>query len=148
MTNFLHVATITENLVSVEQIVDHGMQVQFTHLRCFIEEEGKIIVQWCREGRMFILETNNVGTAMFMKGQKVESHIDLWHKWFGHVNFPQLWEMKMKNIIFGLLSFNGYKGQVCEAFQLGKHHRLLIPKERNQSRNKLDLIDSNVCEPA
>ena len=67
------------------QIVDQGMQVRFTHLRCFIEEEGQIIAQVRPEGRMFILETNDVGTAMFSKVQKVESDIDLWHKRYGHI---------------------------------------------------------------
>ena len=42
---------------------------------------------------MFILTTNEVGSAMFVKGQKVESDIDLWHKQFGHVNFLRLREM-------------------------------------------------------
>ena len=42
-----------------------------------MEEEGKVIVQGRLEGRMFILETNEVGTTMFAKGQKVESDIDL-----------------------------------------------------------------------
>ena len=56
-------------------------------------EEGKVIAQGRRDGRMFILETNEVGTAMFAKGQKVESDIDLWHKRFNHVNFPPLREM-------------------------------------------------------
>ena len=32
MRNFLHVLTITKNLVFVRQIVDQGMQVWFTHL--------------------------------------------------------------------------------------------------------------------
>ena len=63
------------------------MQVRFTHLGCFKEEEGQVIAQGHREGRMFILDTNDVGTAMFAKGQKVESDIDLWHKWIGHVNY-------------------------------------------------------------
>ena len=39
LMNVLHVLTITKNLVSVGQIVDQGMQVRFTHLGCFIEEE-------------------------------------------------------------------------------------------------------------
>ena len=43
LMNILHVSSITKNLVSVGQIVDQGMQVRFTHLRCFIEEEGKVI---------------------------------------------------------------------------------------------------------
>ena len=73
LMNVLHVPTITKNLVSFGQIVDQGMQVWFTHLGCFIEEEGQVIVQGRRDGRMFILDTNDVGTAMFTKGQKVES---------------------------------------------------------------------------
>ena len=68
LMNMLHVPTITKNLVFVGQIVDQGMQVRFTHLRCFIDEEGQIIVQGRRGGRMFILDTNDVGTAMFAKG--------------------------------------------------------------------------------
>ena len=39
LMNLLHVLIITKNLVSVRQIVDQGMHVHFTHLRCFIEEE-------------------------------------------------------------------------------------------------------------
>ena len=87
MRNVLHVSIVTKNLVLVGRIVDQAMQVPFTHLRCFIEEEGKSIAQGCREGRMFILEANDVNTAMFTKGQKVESDIDLWHKRFSQVNF-------------------------------------------------------------
>ena len=49
MRNVLHVPKITKNLVSVRQIVDQGMQVRFTHLGCFIEEECKIIAQGRRE---------------------------------------------------------------------------------------------------
>ena len=66
--NMLHIPTITKNLVSVGEIVDQGIQVRFTHLECFIEEEGQVIAQGCRDERMFA------------KGQKVESDIDLWHK--------------------------------------------------------------------
>ena len=89
MAEILHdnVPTITKNLVSVGWIVDQGMQVRFTHLGCFIEEEGQIIVQGCRDGRMFILDTNDVGTTLFAKGQKVKSDIHLWLKRIGHVNY-------------------------------------------------------------
>ena len=55
LLNVLHVPTITKNLVSVGQIIDQGMEVRFTHLGCFIEEEGSVIAQGRRDGRMFIL---------------------------------------------------------------------------------------------
>ena len=62
----------------VGQIVDQGMQVRFTHLGCFIEEEGQIIAEGRKDRRMFILNTNDVGTALFAKGQKIELDINLW----------------------------------------------------------------------
>ena len=36
---FLHVPTITKNLVSVGQIVEKGMQVRFNNEGCFIEKD-------------------------------------------------------------------------------------------------------------
>ena len=45
MRNVLHVLTISKNLVSIKQIFDQGMQVRFTHLTFFIEEDCKIIAQ-------------------------------------------------------------------------------------------------------
>ena len=61
-----------------------------------IEEEGKIIAEGQRKGRMFILNTNNVATTMFTKGKKVKSDIDLWHKRIGHANFQRLQELQKK----------------------------------------------------
>jgi hypothetical protein len=54
-----------------------------------MEEEGQIIARGRRDGRMFILDRTDDGpdTALFVKGQKAESDIDLWHKQIGHVNY-------------------------------------------------------------
>ena len=71
------------------EIVDQGMEVRFTHLGCFIEEEGRVIAQGSRDVRMFILDSTDGGYAMFAKGQKAESDIDLWHKRIGHVNYQR-----------------------------------------------------------
>ena len=57
--NVIHVLTITKNLVPVEKMDNQGMEVRFTHLRCFIEEEGCVIVQRRRERRMFILNSTD-----------------------------------------------------------------------------------------
>ena len=93
---------------------------------------------------MFILDTNDVGTTMYAKGQKVEFDIELWHKRFGHINFPKLRDMQSQQVVFGLPKFSDHKGKTCEACQLGKQHRLPFPNARNQSSNKLDLIHSDV----
>jgi hypothetical protein len=52
LMNVLHVSMITQNLVSIGEIFDQGMEVRFTHLGAFIEEEGWIIARGRRDGRM------------------------------------------------------------------------------------------------
>ena len=111
LMNVLHVPTITKNLVSFGQIVNQGTQVRFTNLGCFIEEEGQVIAQGRRDGRMFILDTNDDGTTMFTKGEKVESDIDLWHKQIGHVNYQRLQDRQSKQVVLGLPKFSGWKAQ-------------------------------------
>ena len=69
------------------------MQVWFNHHGCFIEDEGWLIVRRHGDGKMFILETNNVSATMFASGQKAESDIDLWYKRIGHINYPKLQEL-------------------------------------------------------
>ena len=67
INNVLHVPTITKNLVSIGQIVEQGMQVRFDQGGCFIEKEGRIITRGRREGRMFILDSHEMTSAMFAK---------------------------------------------------------------------------------
>ena len=66
-------------------------------------------MQGRRDARMFILDTNDVGTTMFAKGQKVESDINLWHKQIGHVNYQRLQDLQSKQVVFGLPKFSGRK---------------------------------------
>ena len=146
--NIVHIQAISKNFVSVRQIFDQGMQVRFTHLGCFIEEEGKVIAQGRRDGRMFILKTNDVGTAMFAKGQKVKLYIDLWHKRIDHINFRKRFTSCNRNTWFlDYQSSSDQKGQICEACQLEKQHRLPFPNEKNRSWNRLDLVHTNVWGP-
>ena len=62
------------------------MQVQFNQEGCFIEDKGQLIARGYREGRTFILNTSEVKSAMYAKGLKIESNIDLWHQRTGHLN--------------------------------------------------------------
>ena len=93
---------------------------------------------------MFILDTNDIGTAMFAKGQKVDSDIALWYKRISHVNYQRLQELQTKQVVFGFPKFSGRRDQVFEAYQLGKQLWLPFPNEQNHSLKKLDLIHSDV----
>ena len=61
----LHVPTITKNLVSVGQLVEQGMQVRFNNDGCLIEKDGRVIAKGRRDGRLFILDSNDVKPAEY-----------------------------------------------------------------------------------
>ena len=149
MKDVMHVPTITKNLVSVGQFVEQGMQVRFNQEGCFIEDKGQLIAHARREGRMFILDATEVNTAMYAKGLKAESDIELWHKRVGHVNLGKLRSMQTKGAVHGLPRFTSkHPDNVCEACQLGKQHRHPFLSERNVSKGLLDVIHSDVWGPA
>ena len=54
---------------------------------------------------MFVLELNEVKSAMFAKGLKVETDLNLWHKRIGHINLQKLQNMQSKGVIIGLPNF-------------------------------------------
>ena len=43
--NVMHVPNLAKNMISVEQIVEQGMQVTFKKSGCFIEKHGKLIAK-------------------------------------------------------------------------------------------------------
>ena len=86
-------------------------------------------------------------TPLTVAPQCSQRDIDLWQKRIGQVNYQPLQDLQSKQVVFGLPKFSGRKAQISEACQLGKQHRLPFPNERNRSRNKLDLIHSDVWGP-
>ena len=137
----LHVPTITKNLVSVGQLVEQGMQVRFNNNKCFIEKDGRVIAKGRRDGRLFILDSNEVKPAMYAEGLKTETNIELWHKRIGHVNLQRLRGMQSKGLVLGLPAFDSKRvDRVCEACQLGIQNRLPFPKESSVSKVLLEVI--------
>ena len=90
---------------------------------------------------MLILDSHEMKSEMYAKGQRAKSDIELWHKRIGHINLEKLKGMQSKGVIIGLPTFTKKEiTGVCEACQLGKQHRQPFPKERNVSKGIPDLI--------
>ena len=121
------------------------MQVHFNNEGCFIEKDGRLIAKGRRDGRLFILDSNEVKPAMYAEGLKTETNIELWHKRIGHVNLQRLRGMQSKGVVIGLPPSDSKRvDRVCKACQIGKQHRHPFPKERNVSKGLLDVIHSDV----
>ena len=51
---------------------------------------------------MFLLDSNEVKSAMYAKGLKVETNIELWHKRIGHINLQWLPATQSKGVVIGI----------------------------------------------
>ena len=98
---------------------------------------------------MFIVELNEVKSAMFAKSLKADTDTELWHKRICHINLNKLKAMQSKGVVIGLPTFKEKEIEgVCEACQFGKQHQHPFPKERNVSKGLLDVVHSDVWGPA
>ena len=98
---------------------------------------------------MFILEFKEVKSAIFAKGLKTDTNIELWHKRIGHINLQKIKGMQSKVVVIVLPTFKEKEiNGVCGACQFGKQHQHLFPKERNVSKGLLDVVHSDVWGPA
>ena len=57
-----------------------GMPVRFNNEGCFIEKDGRLIAKGRRDEYLFILDLNEVKSAMYAKGLKTATNIELCHK--------------------------------------------------------------------
>ncbi len=126
LKDVLHVPTITNNLVSIGQIVEQGLHMTFNPNGCFVQDmknQGKLIAKGERSGWMFTLDVNmlEVNSMLFTHGKGV-GNIGIWHKRVGHVNFQHLKLMEKQNLVRSLPKFGTEEvmSEVCEACQLGK----------------------------
>ena len=84
--------TITKNLVSVGQMVEQGLQVNFNEHGCYVEDlkhNCRLVAKGNKIGRMFTLDVN-MPTAndnvLYTQKNAVIADADIWHKRIGHVN--------------------------------------------------------------
>ena len=78
----MHVPNLAKNMISVEQIVEQGMQVTFKKSGCVIEKHGKLIAKGKCQARLFVLDVDmpKMTTTVFTGGLNVIVDVEMWHK--------------------------------------------------------------------
>ncbi len=99
LSDVFHVPNITNNLVSVGQMIEQGLQVWFNPNGCYVEDfkdKCHIFAKGKRVGKMFTLDVSmpEVETGMFAQGVGVVVDMDIWHKRINHVNEQRLKSMQ------------------------------------------------------
>nr|CAD1820646.1 unnamed protein product [Ananas comosus var. bracteatus] len=143
----LYVPGLTQNLLSVGQLLQNGYTVIFEKGECKIfDKDKKALVANIKmtPNKVFPL---NMPTKqnIALKSEKVDESY-LWHLRYGHLNLKGLHLLKEKNMVLGLPSINKVD-KICEGCVYGKLHRLPFPKTSWRAKAPLELIHADICGP-
>lgn len=142
--NVLCVPELTNNLLSVAQIVENGNTVVFDRNGCSVyNEEDDLIVQAKVSNGVYKLENQNVSCMQATATDELMT----WHRRLGHINYADL--RKMKNGIVDGISFAESSSGIadCEVCMEGKQTRASFNHTGSRAKNLLDLVHSDVCGP-
>nr|GMD22252.1 Copia protein [Ipomoea batatas] len=137
------VPEISQNLLSVGQLLEKGYYVIFKNNKCFINDScGAELFSVKMKDKSFCLDWDEAG---FKAYPCVVSQAELWHKRLGHFHYSTLEYMQKKEIVRGM-SFTGGVAAAFEIRQLGKQTRLPFPVGKTwRATEKLQLIHTDVC---
>lgn len=143
----LYVPQLTENLLSVRQLLEHDYSLHFENRECRISDsKGSLVaVVKMAKNKSFPLSLHYEKNLNLMAKEEGES--GLWHKRLGHLNYNSLRLLSQKNMVFGQPTIEKKK-EVCEGCVFGKHHRQPFPKEgARRAKEVLELVHTNGCGP-
>ncbi|GKV19872.1 hypothetical protein SLEP1_g30072 [Rubroshorea leprosula] len=138
----LYVLDISQNLISVGQLLENKFALHFHDNMCDVVDESSVILFSVKmSDRNFPVEWKN---TKILAGSSIVNNSSLWHKRFGHYNYTSLKEMHSKNMVIDMPVVNEDSG-VCVVCQLGKQARLPFPNKASRAIEKMQLIHSDIC---
>ena len=142
-----YVLGLTQNLLSVGQLIHKNYKVIFDDDKCNIidKRKGQIISIKMAPNKVFPLFMP-FGQNNALKCENMDESI-LWHLRYGHLNFNGLKLLKQKNMVLGL-PFISSNLKVCEDCIYGKMHRLSFPKTSWRAKAPLQLMHADIWGPS
>jgi hypothetical protein len=149
LENVLQVKGLTVNLISISQLCDQGLKVNFTKLECLVSnEEDEVLMKGTKSKDKCYLwvtqEEAHVATCLVSK----EDEVQLWHQKLGHLNLRGMKKVVTVEAIRGLPKLKIAEGNICGECQNGKQTRMSHPKLEHQVTSKpLELLHMDLMGP-
>jgi len=145
----LYVEGLKANLLSISQLCDDDLVVQFSKKECNIfDNNGKWLMGGERtsDNCYGILGLSSYSQIICNKATVDES--ELWHQWLGHLNFTNMFKITNKEVVKDLSKMKDTGKGVCGPCQLGKQTRAAHKKTSGilTSRN-LELLHMDLMGP-
>ncbi|WKA12164.1 hypothetical protein VitviT2T_029580 [Vitis vinifera] len=138
---------LTQNLLSVGQLMVSGYSILFDGATCVIKDKksDQIIVDVrMAANKLFPLEVSSIEKHALVVKETSESN--LWHLRYGHLNVKGLKLLSKKEMVFGLPKIDSVN--VCEGCIYGKQSKKPFPKGRSRRASScLEIIHADLCGP-
>jgi len=149
LDNVLLVKGLTANLISISQLCDQGLIVNFSKLECQItNKEGEVLIKGTRSKDNCYLwvpqEEAHLSICLLSK----EEEVKLWHQKLGHLHLKGMNKALSSEAIRGLHDLKIVEGNICGECQIGKQTRMSHPRLEHQVFSKvLELMHMDLIGP-
>ncbi|CAJ2657156.1 unnamed protein product [Trifolium pratense] len=149
LDNVLLVEGLKANLISISQLCDQGMKVNFTKSEClFTNDQGELLMKGVRSKNNCYLcipkEEDNLSTCLISK----EDEVKLWHQKLGHLHLKFMKKAIAKEAIRGLRKLKIEEGSICGECQIGKQTKMSHPKLQHLTTTRvLELLHPDLMGP-
>ncbi|GLT45830.1 hypothetical protein SLA2020_196340 [Shorea laevis] len=149
-TKYIHdvlfIPSLSQNLLSVAQMLRKGYSVSFVNNACYIYDScGVELARIKMVENSFSITWNSPCLHAVYVSKSDET--SLWHKRYGHFNLRSLKFLQTNELVRDLPEIH-VNDDVCSSCQFGKLHRQVFPiNSAWRASQKLELVHTDVCGP-
>ena len=149
--NILFVDGIHHNLISVSQLCDNQMIIEFTRIGCNIldEETRKVLLVGKRVKNIYIIDLEEIrNSRVCLVAKYEENEVDLWHRRLGHLSYHSLKKLVSLKLVRGLPLDLEEKPETCKTCIKSKHVKSSFDKKIEIStKQPLQLLHMDLFGP-
>jgi hypothetical protein len=125
LEELLLVKGLTANLISISQLCDQGLKVNFSQPECLVTDaKGVVLMKGVRSKDNCYLwvpnQKSHVATCMIA----TEDEVKIWHQRLGHLNLMSMKKATSTKVIRGLPKLAIVEGKIYGECQIGKQTKL------------------------
>jgi len=149
LDNVLLVKGLTTNLISISQLCDQGLEVNFSKPECQVsDKKGEVQMRGTRSKDNCYLwvsqEEAHLSTCLVSK----EEEVKLWHQKLRHLHLKGMKKAISSKAIRGLPDLKIVEDSICGECQIGKQTRMSHPRLEHQVTSKfLELLHMDLMGP-
>ncbi|KAH9780169.1 hypothetical protein KPL71_007985 [Citrus sinensis] len=144
LDNVLHVEDLKENLLSISQICDQNLFVNFDRNKCrILDVDGNCILEGHRSSDYCYKLTSSI-----VCHKTTLDDTELWHQKLGHLNYKLLTRIVKTGALKGVPMLKKKQLGICGSCQYGKQQRALHKAIQDKATsNVLQLLHMDLMRP-